>query len=38
MEAQEEYLAHGQRRLAEHIRDCNRTIGNKSSEDHPLPV
>ena len=29
---------HGQRRLAEHFRDCNGVIGNKSSEDHPLPV
>ena len=29
---------HGQRRLADHFRDCSRTIGSKSSEDHPLPV
>ncbi|MDH3512208.1 MAG: SDR family oxidoreductase [Gammaproteobacteria bacterium] len=29
---------HGQRRLAEHFRDCGRTIGTKSSENHPLPV
>ena len=28
----------GQRRLADHFRDCTRTIGSKSSEDHPLPV
>ena len=29
---------HGQRRLADHFRDCSRTLGSKSSEDHPLPV
>ncbi|MDH3431733.1 MAG: NmrA family NAD(P)-binding protein [Gammaproteobacteria bacterium] len=29
---------HGQRRLAEHFRNCSETIGSKSSEDHPLPV
>lgn len=29
---------HGQRRLADHFRDCNGTIVKKSSEDHPLPV
>ena len=29
---------HGQRRLADHFRDCSGTIGSKSSEDHPLPV
>ena len=29
---------HGQRRLADHFRDCTGTIGKKSSEDHPLPV
>ena len=28
----------GQRRLADHFRDCSGTIGSKSSEDHPLPV
>lgn len=28
----------GQRRLADHFRDCTGTIGSKSSEDHPLPV
>ena len=28
----------GQRRLANHFRDCSRTFGSKSSEDHPLPV
>ncbi len=28
----------GQRRLADHFRDCSRTFGSKSSEDHPLPV
>jgi uncharacterized protein YbjT (DUF2867 family) len=28
----------GQRRLADHFRDRTRTIGSKSSEDHPLPV
>jgi len=28
----------GQRRLADHFRDCSRTLGSKSSEDHPLPV
>jgi uncharacterized protein YbjT (DUF2867 family) len=30
--------AHGQRRLADHFRDCARSIGSKQSEDHPLPV
>ncbi len=30
--------AHGQRRLADHFRDCTRTIESSSSEDHPLPV
>ena len=30
--------ANGQRRLADHFRDCPRTEGGKSSEDHPLPV
>ena len=29
---------HGQRRLADHFRDCSRTVGRKSNEDHPLPV
>lgn len=29
---------HGQRRLADHFRDCTKTVGSKSSEDHPLPV
>jgi len=29
---------HGQRRLADHFRDCARPIGSKPSEDHPLPV
>ena len=29
---------YGQRRLADHFRDCRRPIGSKSSEDHPLPV
>ena len=28
----------GQRRLADHFRDCTGTIESKSSEDHPLPV
>lgn len=28
----------GHRRLADHFRDCNRTIGSKAGEDHPLPV
>ena len=28
----------GQRRLADYFRDCSRTSGSKSSEDHPLPV
>lgn len=28
----------GQRRLADHFRDCARTIRGKSGEDHPLPV
>ena len=28
----------GQRRLADHFRDCNRAVGSKPSEDHPLPV
>ena len=28
----------GQRCLADHFRECTRTIGSKSSEDHPLPV
>lgn len=28
----------GQRRLVDHFRDCSRTFGSKSSEDHPLPV
>ena len=28
----------GQRRLADHFRDRTRTIGSKSSEDHPLPI
>jgi len=28
----------GQRRLADHFRDCGGTIGSNSSEDHPLPV
>ena len=28
----------GERRLADHFRDRARTIGSKSSEDHPLPV
>ena len=28
----------GQRRLAGHFRDRTRTIGSKSSEDHPLPI
>ena len=30
--------AYGQRRLADHFRDCGGTFGSKSSEDHPLPV
>ena len=30
--------AHGQRRLADHFRDCARSIGSKPSEDHALPV
>ena len=30
--------AHGQRRLAEHFRDCGGSIESKSREDHPLPV
>lgn len=30
--------SHGQKRLAQHFRNCNGSIGNKSSEDHPLPV
>lgn len=30
--------AHGQRRLADHFRDCGRTAGRNSREDHPLPV
>lgn len=30
--------SHGEKRLAEHFRDCCGSIGNKSSEDHPLPV
>ncbi|MGB5166468.1 MAG: SDR family oxidoreductase [Woeseiaceae bacterium] len=29
---------HGQRRLADHFRNCSGTTGTKSSEDHPLPV
>jgi len=29
---------HGQRRLADHFRDRSRTVGSKSSEDHPLPL
>ena len=29
---------HGQRRLADHFRDCSGTFGSKSNEDHPLPV
>ena len=29
---------HGQRRLADHFRDCERTTGSKLSEDHPPPV
>ena len=29
---------HGQRRLAQHFRDCNGPIAKKSGEDHPLPV
>ncbi len=29
---------HGQRRLAEHFRDCARSMGSKSNEDHALPV
>ena len=30
--------AHGQRRLADHFRDCGRTAGRNSREDHPLPI
>jgi uncharacterized protein YbjT (DUF2867 family) len=30
--------AHGQRRLAEHFRECGDSIESKSREDHPLPV
>jgi uncharacterized protein YbjT (DUF2867 family) len=30
--------AHGQRRLADHFRNCERSIGSKSHEDHALPV
>ena len=30
--------AYGQRRLADHFRDCGGSIGSKSREDHPLPV
>jgi len=30
--------ARGQRRLADHFRDCERSVGKKSREDHPLPV
>ena len=29
---------HGQRRLADHFRDCERKLGSSPSEDHPLPV
>ena len=29
---------HGQRRLADHFRDCSRSFGSRSSEDHALPV
>jgi len=29
---------YGQRRLVDHFRDCARSTGSKSSEDHPLPV
>ena len=29
---------HGQRRLADHFRDCDRTTESKPREDHPLPV
>ena len=29
---------HGQRRLADHVRDRSIDSGSKSSEDHPLPV
>ena len=29
---------HGQRRLADHFRNCSRALGSKSGEDHPLPV
>lgn len=29
---------YGQRRLAEHFRDCGGSIGSNSREDHPLPV
>jgi uncharacterized protein YbjT (DUF2867 family) len=28
----------GQRRLADHFRNCSGTTGSESSEDHPLPV
>ena len=30
--------AHGQRLLADHFRGRSRSVGRKSSEDHPLPV
>lgn len=30
--------AYGQRRLAEHFRDCGDSVESKSREDHPLPV
>ena len=30
--------AYGQRRLADHFRECSRTFESKSSEDHPLPA
>jgi uncharacterized protein YbjT (DUF2867 family) len=30
--------AYGQRRLADHFRDCGGSIGSKPREDHPLPV
>ena len=29
---------HGRRRLGDHFRDCAKTVGSSSSEDHPLPV
>ena len=29
---------HGQRRLADHFRNCVRTVEGDSSGDHPLPV